>query len=174
MWYQKYRDEEKEADKSRIFRELYYLMMAFATLSIIFKAFRDPGNWKASLFEILLIIFSAVYYIVRSVMKGLYEETEEELDPDYRAGVSRRNILVGAGLGLAFALLFGILNAVLFGTEGTTFKVFALNFLGTLVWYTPFFVAIMFLADKLMDKAYERKYAELDNEMDWEEDDEDE
>ena len=57
MWYQKYRDEQVEAAKSQIFRELYYLMMGFAGISVIVKAILYPGNWKTSLFELLLIIF---------------------------------------------------------------------------------------------------------------------
>ena len=166
MWYQKYRDEQVEAAKSQIFRELYYLMIGFAGISVIAKTILYPGNWKTSFFELLLIIFSAVYYILRSVQKGLYTDEIEENDEENRRSVSQKNMLIGLGVGLVIALFFGIRSAVIFGGEGTMLRLFFLHFFGSLMIYIPFFLGVAVLGDQLANRVSLRNLGKQDKEID--------
>jgi hypothetical protein len=164
MWYKKYRDERVEAAKSQIFRELYYLMMGFAGISVIVKSIMYPENWKASFFELLLIIFSSVYYILRSVQKGLYTDEIEVHDQQNKRSMSQKNLLIGLGSGIAIALFFGIRSALVFGGEGTTILFFFFSFIASLMIYIPFFVGFMVIGDQLARKASLRNANKQDEE----------
>ncbi len=164
MWYQKYRDERVEAAKSQIFRELYYLMMGFAGISVIVKSILYPDNWKASFFELLLIIISSVYYILRSVQKGLYTDEIEVHDQQNRRSMSRKNMLIGLGAGIALSLFFGFRSAILFGGEGTTIRYFFLSFIASLMFNIPFLVGALVLVDQLARKASLRNSKKQDDE----------
>lgn len=147
MWYQKYRDERVEAMKSQIFREMYYWMMGFTFLSIIIKSIMYPDDWERSAFEMLLMIFSSLYYILRSVLMGLYADEVEMHDRDNRRTVSQKNLIIGLGSALAIALYFGFRSAIVYGGEGTTVKYFLASFFGSILIYVPVFLAIMIAAD---------------------------
>lgn len=152
MWYQKNRDERVEAGKSQIFRELYYWMMGFTFLSIIVKSIIYPDDWKRSIFEMGLMIFSSLYYILRSVQKGLYSDEVEMHDRQNKRTVGQKNLLIGLGSGLAIALYFGFRSAIVYGSEGTTVKYFFASFFGGLLIYIPIFLVIVISADILARK----------------------
>ena len=156
MWYQKYRDERVEALKSQIFREMYYWMMGFTFLSIIIKSIMYPEDWKRSAFEMLLMIFSSLYYIFRSVLLGLYSDEVEMHDRQNRRSVSQKNLWIGLGSGLAIALYFGFRSAIVYGSEGTTVKYFFASFFGGLLIYIPVFLGIVVIGDLLAHKGSKR------------------
>lgn len=156
MWYQKYRDERVEAAKSQIFREMYYWMMGVAFASIVAKSVLYPDDWKRGAFEMFLMIASSLYYILRSVQKGLYSDEVEMHDRKNRRSVSQKNMWLGLGSGLAIALYFGFRSAIVYGGEGTTIKYFFSSFFFSILFYIPIFLVLVLLGDLMAQKGSKR------------------
>ncbi len=148
------KDERVEALYSKIYREVYALVVIIAAISILVKYLYYGLNLEYVLFEIILLIVVSVYFLVRSVWMGLYSDMVELHDKNKKVSLPMnvKQVVIALIAGLGIALFFGIRSSMLYGGGGNRLNYFLLVFSASFLIYIPFLVLVTFLINYFANK----------------------
>lgn len=147
-------DERIENERNRIYKEGYIVVLFICLASIIVKYLYYGFDLKLVLTEFIVLLISSLYIAIRSISLGLYSDAVEVHDRSSKLSMNMKNLIIGLGLGLAFAIFFGIRSAVLYGdSESQSILYFLLVFFVSLILYVPLFFVIFFVGHNAANKA---------------------
>lgn len=146
-------DERIVNTQNKIYKEIYTLVMLICLLSVIVK-FLALGTDTSVITEVVIMLASSLYYLIRSVSLGVYSDAVEVHDRSSKFKMSTKNIVAGSTLGLGLALFFGLRSASLYA-DGTTQSLwyFILVFTVSLMIYAPVFLLLTFGLHMAANKA---------------------
>lgn len=154
-------DERITNTQNRIYREIYLIISAICLLSIFTKFFLYEISLKLVITELIIILFSSIYYIIRAVSLGIFSDEMEIHDRNSKIPMSSKNIYFSLGIGVAAGIIFGVRSAIIYG-DGYLHSIytFAIVFFASLVIYLPFFLVIIvvpyFAAKRASQKVSEK------------------
>ncbi|HET7578025.1 MAG TPA: DUF6773 family protein [Bacillales bacterium] len=139
-------DERIEHANNKLFKEVYFLVVAICLISVVVKYIMDGFEAANVTTEWSILVLTGLYYGIRSAKLGLYSDEVEVHDRNSKLPMTAKNAVIGLGLGLFIALFIGIRNAALYADGGMQFTwYFLLVFFVCLVIYIPLFVVVMLL-----------------------------
>ena len=156
-------DERIISTRNKIYKEAFGLAITLCFASIVVKYAAHGIKSDLVLTELVVIVVSGLYCLIRRVMLGLYSDEVEMHDRTNRLPLTGKNIIIGLGAGVAIALFFGIRNASLYGSDVNRLKYFVVVFFAALMIYLPLFIALLVISDLLARKA-SKKIAEKEEE----------
>ncbi|WP_347551317.1 DUF6773 family protein [Pseudalkalibacillus hwajinpoensis] len=165
----KHKDERVTNLQNMIYRELYVLIVIICALSVVYKQFLVEGPAQHLWTEIIILIVSSGYYLVRSSMLGIFSDEVEMHDRSSKISFNMRNFLISLLVGVGLALTLAIVNSQKYaeGPQETTYFFFVILF-GCLMIYIPVLFGIMVLpyaiAKYKSDKVNERELEEMNDE----------
>jgi hypothetical protein len=158
-------DERIVNTRNMIYKEMYRVVTLLCLASIIVKYTIYGPNTGMIATELVILLLSALYYGVRSVILGLYSDEVEVHDRTSRVSLNAKNWVLGLGLGIAIAAFFGIRSAIIYGHGGMqSVWYFVIVFFAALMMYVPLLVVVLAgshaLANKVSKKAAQEKLDE--------------
>lgn len=127
--------------------------MLISLASIIVK-FVMLGKDTPVITEIVILLASSLYYLIRSASLGIYSDAVEVHDRTSKFKMSTKNIIAGSALGLGLALYFGFRSATLYADGGLqSLWYFVLVAFVSLMIYVPLFLLLTFGLHKAANKA---------------------
>lgn len=146
-------DERVVNTQNKIYKEIYTLIMLICLLSVIVK-FVAMGTDTSVITEVVIMLASSLYYLIRSVSLGVYSDAVEVHDRSNKFKMSTKNIVAGSAFGLGLALFFGLRSATLYA-DGTMQSLwyFILVFAVSLMIYVPVFLLLTFGLHTAANKA---------------------
>lgn len=164
-------DERIVNTQNKIHREISNIITTLCALSLIIKVIIGLRGFENIGIEMTILIFSGVYYIVRSTQMGIYSEEVElqNANSNSKLNADSRTFLIGIALGVIIGLIFGVNSAIQYA-DGLVEKVyfFAITFLASFLFYLPFLLLVLFVPPKIAkyksDKVNRKMLEELDDE----------
>ncbi len=154
-------DERITNAQNRIYREIYFIISAICLISIFTKFFLYEISVKLVITELIVILVSSIYYMVRAASLGIFSDEIEIHDRNSRTPMSSKKIYFCLGIGVVAGLIFGVRSAIIYG-DGylNSIYTFAIVFFASLVIYLPFFLVIIvvpyFAAKRASQKVSEK------------------
>jgi len=148
------KDERVEGIYNKIYREAHTLVVILAALSMITKYLYYGLNLEHVLFELILLILSSLYFLVRSIWLGLYSDMTELQDKNKKISLSFnvKQVVIALISGLGISLFFGIRSALIYGGGGNRLSYFIMVFSASFLIYIPFLVIVTFLINYFANK----------------------
>jgi len=148
------KDERVEGIYNKIYREIHTLVVILAAISMITKYIYYGLNLEHVLFELILLVSSSLYFLVRSVWMGLYSDMTELHDKNKKISLSFnvKQVIIALIAGLGVSLFFGIRSSLIYGGGGNRISYFILVFSASFLIYIPFLVLITFLINYFANK----------------------
>ncbi|MNJ32774.1 DUF6773 family protein [Paenibacillus bouchesdurhonensis] len=146
-------DERIVNTQNKIYKEIYMLIMLICLGSVIVKyAVLDMDRLLIT--EIVIMLASSLYYLIRSVSLGVYSDAVEVHDRSSKFKMSTKNIVAGSIFGLGLALFFGFRSATLYADGAMqSLWYFILVFAVSLMIYVPVFLLLTFGLHMAANKA---------------------
>lgn len=141
----KVEDERIVTAQNKIYREIYFLVMAVCLISIGFKFFQYGfGSGVNSIFTELAILFlQGVYYTSRGASMGVLSDEVEMHDRKSRVPMKWKTLLWGGVFGVIIAIFFGLNSAFNYAdTTAQAYSYFFMVFFVSLMIYIPFLVLL--------------------------------
>ena len=165
----KQRDERLTNLQNKIYREMYILIVVICAMSVLYKQFLVEGGTQHLWTEIIILLASSVFYLVRSTMLGIFSDEVEMHDRSSKMSFNKRNFLISLFLGVGFSLTFAIVNSQKYAdSTQEAYSFFFTILFACLVFYIPVLFCIMVLpyavAKYKSDKINERELEEMDDE----------
>lgn len=129
------------------------LALAICFISILVKLFMYGMNIKLVATELLIIIITSLYSVIRTVYLGIYSDEVEMHDSTNKMSICTNITLTGVIAGICLAIFFGLKSAILYGTS-IRIKIwyFVISFIASIMMYIPFFVLIVVLQHSAYNK----------------------
>ena len=168
-WFQKRKrfvDERILNMQNQIYREIYLLVMGICLLSVIAKQYIFDLDIKQALTELIILLITGVYYLVRAASSGIFSDEVEIHDRNSKVPMNSKNVYFGLGFGLLISLFFGIRSAIVYG-DGYLQSILyfvTVTFVSLMI-YIPFLI-IFFAGSFSAAKEVSKKAAEKDLEND--------
>lgn len=162
-------DERIVNTQNKIHREIGNIITTLCVLSILIKVIIGLRGFEYIGIEMVILIFSGVYYIVRSTQLGIYSEEVEIKNSNLKTNPDSRTFLIGIVLGVIIGLIFGFNSAIQYA-DGLGQKVyfFIITFAASFLMYIPFLLLILFVPPKIAkhksDKVNRKMLEEMDEE----------
>ena len=165
----KQKDERVTNLQNKIYREMYILIVAICALSVLYKQFLVEGGTQHLWTEIIILVASSLFYLVRSTMLGIFSDEVEMHDQASKMSFNKRNFLISLLLGVGFSLTFAIVNSQKYAdSTQEAYSFFFTILFACLVFYIPVLFAIMVLplaiAKRKSDQVNEQELEEMDDE----------
>ncbi len=167
--FKKRQQDERVANlQNKIYREMYILIVVICALSVLYKQFLVEGGTQHLWTEIIILLASSVFYVLRSAMLGIFSD-EVEMSESSKLSFNTRNFVISLIIGVGISLFFAIVNSQKYAEsteEAYTF--FFVILFGSLMIYIPVLFAIMVLplaiAKRKSDQVNEQELEEMDDE----------
>ena len=162
-------DERIVNTQNKIHREIHNIITTLCAFSLIIKMIIGLRGFEYIGIEMVILIFSGVYYIVRSTQMGIYSEEVELQTRNSKLNADSRNFIIGIVLGVIIGLLFGFNSAIQYA-DGLAQKVyyFIITFAASFLIYVPFLLLFLFVPPKIAkhksDKINRKMLEEMDEE----------
>ena len=169
--HKKITDERIVNTQNKIYREINLFITTLCAISLIVKMIMGLRGFEYIGIEMTILIFSGVYYIVRSTQLGIYSEEVElkSANSNSKLNSDSRTFLIGIALGVIIGLIFGVNSAIQYA-DGIVEKMyfFAITFFGSFLFYLPFLLLVLFVPPKIAkyksDKVNRKMLEEMDDE----------
>lgn len=160
-------DERVVHTRNQIYKEAYFISLAICHVSAAIKLFIYDTGIEAAATELIIMLITSFYYMLRMIYLGVYSDEVEVHDRTSKISYSLKNILIGGAVGIGLGLFFAIRNATLYA-EGTAQWIwyFILIFVVTLLFYSPVFIGFMALMHAAANKASRQRRGSIDDELD--------
>ncbi|MFF2289008.1 DUF6773 family protein [Peribacillus butanolivorans] len=152
--FKKITDERIENVRNKIYKEMYYVIMAICLLSVLFKIYKYGVGSGELYLELVILLASGVYYLARSIFLGVFWDEVEMHDRTSKTPMSKKTIFGTVGLALIIATIMGVNSAVSYAdgsSQGLWY--FVLVWCVSVMIYLPilllFFGGIYLLAKKI-------------------------
>lgn len=147
FWKNEHVDERVLSIQNKIYKELYIGIILLASLSIVIKFFTVGVSLQVVFTEWLIILFSSVYYLMRSAYLGIYSEAVELHDSRSKVKLGTKYLVFGVAVGLIIAIGFGANSAINYAdSRQEAVYFFFLVFGVSLFIYVPFFAGMVGLS----------------------------
>ncbi|NLP51706.1 DUF6773 family protein [Bacillus sp. RO1] len=139
----KVEDERIVTAQNKIYREIYFLVMAICLISIGFK-FYQYGFAVSSIYTELAILFlQGVYYTARGASMGVLSDEVEMHDRKSKVPMKWKTLFWGGASGVIIAIFFGLNSALNYAdTTAQAYSYFFMVFFVSLMIYIPFLVLL--------------------------------
>ncbi len=160
-------DERIVNTQNKIYREISNIITTICAISLIIKAIIGLRGFEYIGIEMTILMFSGVYYIVRSTQMGIYSEEVEIKNANSKVNVDSRNFLIGIVLGVVIGLIFGFNSAIQYA-DGLVQKLyfFVITFFASFIFYIPFLLLVLYVPVKIAkyksDKVNRKMLEEMD------------
>ncbi|WBW97282.1 DUF6773 family protein [Oceanirhabdus sp. W0125-5] len=144
-------DERIENAENKIYKEVYYIIVAIAFVSMVIKHFLY-GTEGILTTEFWIIVLPAIYCQIRKVSIGIYYDSIEMHNRSSKVSWENKNIIIGVIFGLIISGFFGIRSAILFGGETKKIFYFLVVFVAAFMIYVPFFVLVTVISNSISKK----------------------
>lgn len=145
-------DERIENVKKGIFKEAFIAAMAISILSMIIKFSLYGIKVELVAAELAILIIPGLYFVIRSVIMGIYSDEIEIHDRISKMSANSKNVIIALIFGFALAAFFGIRSAVLYGNDFNRLWYFFLVFTASLIIYCPFLVVYIVITHNIAKK----------------------
>lgn len=136
-------DERIEETKNKIYKEACFIAVAICFISIIIKFFLYGSNFHNIVTELIIILATSIYTIIKQAYLGIYSDDEEIYDKNHKIPMSTMNVIIGAVLGIAISVFWGMRSAIVYGNESNRIKYFIITFVASFGIYGCFFMLLM-------------------------------
>ena len=164
-------DERIVNTQNKIHREIHNIITTLCALSLIIKMIIGLRGFENIGLEMVILILSGVYYIVRSTQMGIYSEEVElqnaNSNSNSKLNADSRTFIIGIVLGVIIGLIFGLNSAIQYA-DGSAEKVyfFTITFFASFIMYVPFLLLILFVPPKIAKYKSEKINRKMLEEMD--------
>ncbi|WP_019241040.1 MULTISPECIES: DUF6773 family protein [Bacillus] len=158
-------DERIENVRNKIYKELFYVVIAICFVSIITKTYKfGIGNVDAIL-ECTILFIGAIYYLARSVYLGVYSDEVEMHDRTHKTSMSKKSLYISIGSAIVISLIMGINSAISFADNSSQgYEYFTIVTLVSIMIYLPIFL-LLFCGIHLVAKKISMKSQEDDKKL---------
>lgn len=147
-------DERVENVRNKIYKEMYYVILAICLVSALFKLYKYGAGSGELYLEFAILVAGGLYYLARSIFLGVFWDEVEMHDSTSKTPMSRKTILGTVALALIIAIFMGVNSAVSYAdssSQGVWYFVLV-SFISVMI-YLPilllFFGGIYLLAKKI-------------------------
>ncbi|CAH0292391.1 MULTISPECIES: DUF6773 family protein [Bacillaceae] len=147
-------DERVENVRNKIYKEMYYVILAICLVSGLFKLYKYGAGSGELYLEFAILVVGGLYYLARSIFLGVFWDEVEMHDRTSKTPMSRKTILGTVALALIIAIFMGVNSAVSYAdssSQGVWYFVLV-SFVSVMI-YLPilllFFGGIYLLAKKI-------------------------
>ncbi|SFE58276.1 DUF6773 family protein [Alteribacillus iranensis] len=154
----KIQDERVLHTKYKIYSEIYILVIIICGISALLKRYVYDLTIEHMFTEFIILLAGAIYYVVRSVMLGIFSADVEMHDQKSKHSMRKKTLIYSVVFGLGIALFMGVNSAVRYAEgPGQSIEYFFITAFGSLMIYLPFFVIILVVGNevgkRMSDKA---------------------
>ncbi|SDL90793.1 DUF6773 family protein [Sediminibacillus halophilus] len=148
--------------QNKIYREIYHLVLVICVFSLVFKYATSGAEFKNVWLELVILLGTSIYYLVRSTGMGLFSAEVDFHDQTNKRPMSLKTILIGALFGAGLAIFLGIHSAVSYAdSSAQAVYYFLLTSVVSFMIYIPFLMLAngfaYWGAKKRSDRAVEKE-----------------
>ncbi|WP_377890281.1 DUF6773 family protein [Alkalihalobacillus sp. R86527] len=168
LWFKnKQFDERVTTIQNKIYRELYLIIVIICGLSVVYKVSFEGSTGGSIMTEILILIISGIFYLIRSSMLGIFTDEVDMYERKSKWKVNTRNLVLSLLAGLAISLTFAFVNSQKYAdTREETIYFFLSIFAGSMMIYLPFLIGVFVLPYALAkyksDRVNERELEDME------------
>lgn len=165
----KVEDERILHTQNKIYREIYYLVLAICLVSIGFKIYHYGYTVGPISTELVILFLQGIYYTIRGSSLGVLSDEVEMHDRKSKVPMKWKTLYFGLAVGVIFSIFLG-LNSALNYADSTpqAYYYFFMVFFVSLMIYIPFLALLsggtFIAALKRSEKAAEKELHEDDEE----------
>lgn len=149
FWNKNIVDERVYNTQNKIYREIYILTMIIVIASIAVKFYLSGIIMESVATEMVILICGSLYYGFRSAQLGVFSDEVELHDANSKFSYSKKQLILGIGLGLVIALFMGINSAYQYADSSSqAIEYFFIVFIVSLIIYVPLYLLLLFAAYK--------------------------
>ncbi|TYS69527.1 hypothetical protein FZC76_04645 [Sutcliffiella horikoshii] len=139
----KVEDERIVNIQNKIYREIYFLVMAICLISIGFKFYQYGFGVNSIHTELAILFLQGVYYTVRGASMGVLSDEVEIHDRKSKVPMKWKTLFWGGASGVIIAIFFGLNSAFNYAdTTAQAYSYFFMVFFVSLMIYIPFLVLL--------------------------------
>ncbi|AFS79710.1 putative membrane protein [Gottschalkia acidurici 9a] len=146
-------DERISNTMNKILKESYIITIIICFISIFIKSYLYGFRANLVITEIIVIIVSSLYSMIRKISLGVYSDEIEMHDRTSKTPMNIKNIIVGLALGIVISFYFGIRSSILYGGDKNRLWYFIIVFFASFIMYIPFLVGGIAITDFIARKA---------------------
>ncbi|WP_407272761.1 DUF6773 family protein [Radiobacillus sp. PE A8.2] len=137
-------DERVTNLQNKIYKEIHMIVMVLSFVSIGVKSWIYGININLVITELVIIVLSGFYYMIRSSYLGVITDEIELHDRHQKMKLSTKNIVVGLILGVVIAIIFATNSAVNYADDNLqAIYYFLLVFFVSFMFYVPVFAGFL-------------------------------
>ncbi|MDX8367086.1 DUF6773 family protein [Cytobacillus sp. IB215665] len=130
--------------QNKIYKEIYFMIMCITIISIIVKFIVYGVGSKFILTELIILIITGLYYMVRAGHLGIFTDEAEMHDRNSKIKLSTKNVIVGLIIGIFISVILATSSAINYAnSKGESIYFFIIVFIASFMMYVPFFVGII-------------------------------
>ncbi|MEW5553393.1 DUF6773 family protein [Peribacillus frigoritolerans] len=147
-------DERVENVRNKIYKEMYYVILAICLVSALFKLYKYGAGSGELYLEFAILVGGGLYYLARSIFLGVLWDEVEMHDRTSKTPMSKKTVLGTIALALIIAIFMGVNSAVSYadGSSQGVWYFVLVSFVSVMI-YLPilllFFGGIYLLAKKI-------------------------
>ena len=144
------KDERVVNTRNKIYAEIYFLVAAICTISVIVKHLIYGVNMEYVITELTILFLGGIYFLYRSVMLGVFSAEVELHDRKNKWSTKKKNLFISVGLGIGIALVMGINSAVQYadGVQQRIEYFFLVGFVSLMI-YLPVLVGVLVTGNEI-------------------------
>lgn len=150
----KFTDERVENVRNKIYKEMYYVIMAICLVSALFKLYKYGAGSGELYLEFVILVAGGLYYLARSIFLGVFWDEVEMHDRTSKTPMSKKTILGSVALALLISIFMGLNSAISYadGSSQGVWYFVLVSFVSVMI-YLPilllFFGGIYLLVKKI-------------------------
>lgn len=139
----KVEDERIITAQNKIYREIYFLVMAICLVSVGFKFYLYGFGVSSIYTELAILFLQGAYYTARGASIGVLSDEVEMHDRKSRVPMKWKTFFLGIAAGVIIAIFFGLNSAFNYAdTTAQAYSYFFMVFFVSLLIYIPFLVLL--------------------------------
>ncbi|KPB04569.1 DUF6773 family protein [Bacillus sp. CHD6a] len=139
----KVEDERIVTAQNKIYREIYFFVMAICLISIGFKFYQYGFGVSSIHTELAILILQGAYYTARGASMGVLSDEVEMHDRKSKVPMKWKTLFWGGASGVILAIFFGLNSAFNYAdTTAQAYSYFFMVFFVSLMIYIPFLVLL--------------------------------